>query len=194
MNWIKQILDLIFGTKKNPTPDSSVVFTQIISKYYDRQIIRKLGRDLVFSQWGTKLLMEVIRVTYTGKSTIGVLYVNEVEECYTLEDNDRLGKGKKKIKGGTAIPEGTYNVKITHSKKFRRKLPIIQNVPGFRGIRIHPGNTDKDTEGCLLVGETRGRDFIGRSRKAFNKLFKKIEAAQKAKNNITITVKGTTHV
>jgi hypothetical protein len=63
-------------------------------------------------------------------------------------------------------------------------LPILMNVPNFEGVRIHPGNSNHDTEGCILVGTTRSVDFIGNSRKAFNKLFAKMKTAK----DITITI------
>jgi hypothetical protein len=67
-------------------------------------------------------------------------------------------------------------------------LPEIHNVPNYTGVRIHPGNTDADTEGCILVGKTKGRDFIGNSRAAFDKLFVRIQgAAQREKIFIEVT-------
>ena len=63
-------------------------------------------------------------------------------------------------------------------------LPLLLNVPEFEGVRIHSGNSNHDTEGCILVGKTRSKDFIGQSRKAFDTLFEKM---QKAKD-ITVTI------
>jgi len=106
--------------------------------------------------------------------TIGQLSVNGVPECYTCEDVVRAGP---KVYGQTAIPAGTYGVIVTHSPHFGRDLPLLVNVPGFEGVRIHPGNTAADTEGCILVGMDKGADSIGRSRLAFDALFPKIVAA-----------------
>ncbi len=64
-------------------------------------------------------------------------------------------------------------------------MPHVLNVPGFTGIRIHSGNTDKDTEGCVLVGDTHSDNFIGNSRKAFARLFPILESASNV--NLTIT-------
>jgi len=81
--------------------------------------------------------IEVIRHTFTERSTIGSLYLNGKFECYTLEDVVRVGE---KVPGATAIPEGIYPVQITFSNRFKRDLPLLLNVPNFDGIRIHTGN------------------------------------------------------
>lgn len=124
--------------------------------------------------------LELKRLHRTNNSTIGELYVNGVFECYTLEDKER----EVKIKNETAIPKGVYIVGITLSNRFKRMLPILMNVPNFEGVRIHSGNSNHDTEGCILVGTTRSVDYIGNSRKAFNNLFAKMKTAK----NITITI------
>src|SRR3972149_10690167 len=90
------------------------------------------------------------RKIFTDKSTIGELFVDGVFECFTLED---VVRDDEKIKKVTAIPDGIYTVLVTWSPRFKRQLPLLIDVPGFDGIRIHPGNTADDTEGCLLVGE-----------------------------------------
>lgn len=115
------------------------------------------------------------RTTRTGNSTIGELYVNGAFECFTLEDIER----EEKVHGKTAIPRGRYEVVISFSNRFKKYLPLLLNVPGFAGVRIHPGNCPADTEGCILVGRTRGTDFIGESRKAFAPLFAKMKVAEK---------------
>lgn len=115
--------------------------------------------------------IKIKRLHGTENSTIGELFVNGVWECYTLEDKERAVK----IKGETAIPKGSYKVTINKSNRFKRDLPLLLNVPNFEGVRIHAGNTNHDTEGCVLVGTTRSKDFIGQSRKAFDKLFKKMQ-------------------
>jgi hypothetical protein len=119
-----------------------------------------------------KLLLK--RLHRTESSTIGELYVDGVFECYTLEDIER----EVKIKSETAISKGIYKVIITMSNRFKRQMPLLLNVPNFQGVRIHAGNTNHDTEGCILVGQTRSKDFIGKSRKAYDKLFKKMQNAK----------------
>ena len=116
----------------------------------------------------------VKRLHKTDTSTIGELLIDGLFECYTLEDIER----PVKIKAETAIPKGTYKVIINQSNRFKRLMPLLLNVPNFEGVRIHAGNTNHDTEGCILVGRTRSKDFIGQSRKAYEKLFKKMQAAK----------------
>jgi len=124
--------------------------------------------------------IEVKRLHKTKHSTIGEMTIDGIWECYTLEDIER----EVKIKSETAIPKGTYKVIINQSNRFKKLMPLLLNVPGFEGVRIHSGNTNHDTEGCILVGRTRSNDFIGQSRKAFDTLFAKM---QKAKD-ITLTI------
>ena len=117
--------------------------------------------------------LKVLRQEFSDDSTIGQLMVDGRFECYTLEDRVR----PEKIYGETAIPTGTYRVVVTFSPAFKRRLPLLVDVPGYTGVRIHAGNTKKDTLGCLLVGQSKSRDFIGASRAAFDALMPKIEAA-----------------
>lgn len=127
--------------------------------------------------------LKLIRREFTDKNTIGELHVNGQFECYTLEDCVRA----EKIAGRTAIPAGTYDVVIDFSQRFQRLLPHLLNVPGFEGVRIHPGNTDKDTEGCILVGQTKGQDFVGNSKLAFEALFAKLQGIP-ATEKITLEI------
>ena len=126
------------------------------------------------------MLITIKRLYKTDNSTIGELLIDGVFECFTLEDKER----DVKIKGETAIPKGTYKVIINESNRFKRLLPLLIDVPNFEGVRIHSGNSNHDTEGCILVGQTRNKNYIGQSRKAFEKLFAKM---QKAKT-ITLTI------
>ena len=122
----------------------------------------------------------LIRIANKPTYTIGKLYIDGVYFCDTLEDVDRgLDDSMtekeikaKKIKGQTAIPTGIYTVKITYSPKYKKLMPLVDNVKGYSGIRIHSGNTHKDTEGCLLVGKNKEVGKVLESRKTFNALYK----------------------
>ncbi len=102
--------------------------------------------------------MTLKRIAKKEDYTIGKIYVNEEYLCDTLEPTYRnltADHPERKVQGKTAIPEGRYPVVITRSPKFREWLPLLLNVPHFTGVRIHAGNTAKDTEGCILVGENK---------------------------------------
>ena len=94
--------------------------------------------------------------------TIGKLYIDGSYLCDTLEDEVR--PPGIKIYGKTAIPDGTYKVEMTESPKFNRVMPILINVPNFEGVRIHPGNSATDTEGCILVGKNSVKGGLTESR------------------------------
>lgn len=128
------------------------------------------------------------RIFLGSSATIGELLVNDKHLCDTLED--RVRPEGEKVYGKTAIPEGTYEVKLTHSPRFKKILPEILNVPNFSGIRIHSLNKAEESEGCIGVGEWNGKDtnWISNSRKTFDKLFKLLETANKNKEKITITI------
>jgi hypothetical protein len=117
--------------------------------------------------------LTIKRTDKTPSRTFGSLYVDGKWLCYTLEDAVRGSK----IAGKTAIPAGTYQVIISFSPRFGRDMPILLNVPKFSGVRIHSGNTEDDTDGCLLVGLDRTEDRLVDSRAAYRVLFNKIKAA-----------------
>ena len=107
----------------------------------------------------------VKRIAIRNGYTIGHLSVNGQYFCDTLEDRDRgltstmsrLDIAKIKVKAQTAIPTGRYRIIFTYSPKFRRKMPLLLDVPGFDAIRFHYGNTAADSEGCILVGGTSAK-------------------------------------
>lgn len=129
------------------------------------------------------MILGLKRFYFQEKCTVGKWSIDgEPLNLFSLEDKVREIDGKPvsewKIPCETAIPRGRYKAIITYSEHFGRMLPELQNVPGYTGVRIHPGNTDLQTEGCLLPGKTwTGGDFIGESRAAFEILFEKIRAA-----------------
>lgn len=112
--------------------------------------------------------LTVERFAFKETYTIGRLLVEGKYFCDTLEDKVR--PAGEKIFGKTAIPSGTYQLSITYSPKFKKNLPLVMNVPGFEGIRIHPGNTPEDTEGCLLVGWNKEKGKVLESKATFSAL------------------------
>jgi hypothetical protein len=130
--------------------------------------------------------LELKRRWLTPRSTIGELYVDGAFECFILEDRYRPPP-EPKVFGQTAIPCGRFEVRITPSPRFKRDLPLVMDVPGFKGIRIHAGNDASHTEGCLLPGRERETDKVLESTAAFNALFEKIKNAQ-GPHCITITI------
>lgn len=130
---------------------------------------------------GKELKLKLTRYASIADCTLGQLYVDDELQCVTCEDvvRERPGVAVKewKVQGETAIPQGTYKIIINYSPHFNRELPLLVNVPGFVGVRIHPGNTAADTEGCILVGQKTGAHSVLESRVAFADLFEKIEWA-----------------
>lgn len=132
-----------------------------------------------------KLLLK--RIHFGDTYTVGQLY--EVTDygqsplCYVLEDKVREVDGQDvkvwKEQNNTAIPKGVYDVQITFSNRFQTKLPLLADVPGFTGVRIHSGNSSKDTEGCLLLGMTWDgqSDWVGSSKTAMSLVMPLIEKA-----------------
>ena len=112
--------------------------------------------------------------------TVGTLHVDGHFLCFTLEDRTRhIDTIIDKVAAETAVPSGTYELVVDKSQRFGKPLPRLLNVPYFTGIRIHAGNTAKDTEGCILLGLsfTSGTEFIGSSRKAMHILMAKLATA-----------------
>lgn len=107
--------------------------------------------------------IKIIREILSETETLGSMFINNKFFGYTLEDKDRGLKNtdnladilKNKIKGGTAIPSGTYQIKLSVSNRFKRLMPEVLNVPGFAGVRMHGGNTHLNTEGCPLIARNR---------------------------------------
>ena len=100
--------------------------------------------------------LKLVRNRFYPTHTIGQLYVNDNFFCFTLEDVVRERSGEPverwKIDGETAIPYGIYKVVFEWSNKFGPDTLTLKNVPGFKYIRMHSGNTPADTEGCIIVG------------------------------------------
>lgn len=140
--------------------------------------------------------------------TIGILYVDGVRFCETLEDKDRGLKQtdsyssirSRKVYGETAIPTGTYEIRMDIvSPKYGAvswyqnlcggKMPRLTGVPCFEGILIHPGNTALDSYGCLLVGRNTKVGQVTSSKDTFAALYKKMKAAADRGETITIEIR-----
>lgn len=138
--------------------------------------------------------------------TIGKMYINGAYVCDTLEDKDRgLTSNMSvaqicgvKVHGETAIPTGRYLVDMkTVSPRFggraqyqfcKGRLPRLCNTVGFQGVLIHIGNTAKDTEGCILVGENKAVGQVLNSTATFRKLYPILKAADERGEQIWITI------
>ena len=132
-----------------------------------------------------KMELVLTRDSFLPTRTLGKLYIDNVFECFTCEDTVRDAK----IPGETAIPKSRYKVVITLSNRFKRELPLLLNVPNFEGVRIHSGNTEADTEGCILCGKTRSDAGVFESRLATNNLILKIRNAIQAGREVWITIR-----
>ena len=118
--------------------------------------------------------MKRLTLTRTSRQegyTTGVLHEGGTILCYTLEPPWRDLAHEKKVMGKTAIPEGTYRVRMAPSRKFHRMMPYLMEVPNFTGVMIHPGNSVEDTEGCILVGERDKLNTLMYSRRTFERLY-----------------------
>jgi hypothetical protein len=139
------------------------------------------------------MIVTLRRIAFKPTYTIGKLYIDGNYFCDTVEDVDRgLNDSmteeeikKKKVYGETAIPYGTYKVSITYSPKFKKNLPLVEGVKGFSGIRIHSGNTAKDSLGCIIVGKNKKVGMVLDSRVTMEKLMKVFDT----KENIWLTIR-----
>lgn len=115
--------------------------------------------------------LKLYRFHASNEDTIGMLFVDGIFGCFTLEDQ----KQTVKVPSETRIPVGRYRIFLRtegkHHIQYAAKFPAIhkgmlhlQNVPGFEYILIHIGNTDKDTQGCLLIGDDVRYNALGASR------------------------------
>lgn len=127
--------------------------------------------------------------------TIGKMYIDGDYFCDTLEDrvrdlnkNGKFDNGETKVAGETAIPYGRYQVVVNMSPRFKRELPRLLNVPNFEGILIHRGNTDKDSSGCILVGENKVKGKVINSTPYEQKLVSILKDVQSKGEEIWITI------
>lgn len=133
------------------------------------------------------IALRVQREPSDNGATFGALYVNDCFVCWTLEDVIREPVTRPfsdldpwvrswKQKGATAIPAGRYSIAMEWSEKFQRNLPELKQVPAFTEVKIHPGNSPDDTEGCILVGLDRDHRMVLRSRDALFALMSRLHA------------------
>lgn len=134
------------------------------------------------------ITINVKRKFFGEQYTIGEMFINDIKFCDTLEDKVRNLPVDAKVYGATAIPKGTYNVKMRYSPRFKRRLPEIENVPYFTGVLIHRGNTDADTAGCILLGENTATGRVNNSTKYEIALCQTLEDATRNNRKITITI------
>ena len=140
--------------------------------------------------------LKLIRKYRCSNYCIDKLYINNIYFSDVLEDPDRGLQNsmsleeiqKIKIKGNTCIPYGTYDITITYSPRFKKNLPLLLDVKGFEGIRIHSGNTPQDTEGCLLPGFNKIKGQVVDSRVTTDKLIAQIQQAFNKGEKVTITI------
>lgn len=134
------------------------------------------------------MLVAIERKWKKDTYTIGRVFIDGNFFSNSMEDRDRgLTKNmplvdiqRIKVYGETAIPTGKYKVTMTYSHKYKRMMPQIMNVKGFSGIRIHSGNTAKDSLGCVLLGVATNPDkkeWIGDSRNTCKKFEELLIAA-----------------
>lgn len=150
--------------------------------------------------------LEVLRFADNGDTTMGILMVDGIFECFTIEDQEQKGA---KVKGETRVPNGTYDIKLRKEGGYHTKyaasygamhkgMLCIHNGPNwtlkndgkeFQYILIHTGNTDDHTEGCLLVNDAvSGATFTGSSSKdAYVDLYPKVTKVLEAGGKVTIT-------
>ncbi len=123
--------------------------------------------------------IKLFRVKPLPDCSIGKLSIEGDDfTCYTLER-----------RAGEDIPAGRYKITVDYSPRFQCQLPLVNDVPGYVGIRIHPGNTDKDTHGCILTGQDwAGQDYIYHSRLTFECLFDKIKAALENEEDVWLEI------
>jgi Steigviridae/Suoliviridae L,D-carboxypeptidase/transpeptidase len=154
-------------------------------------ITNVLGAHGRTNQKRRSMKITVTRDKFDDLSTEGTMFVDGVTECFTLEPGK---KDPQRPKG--PIPVGTYVVVMSFSPHFNQKMPHLQNVPGFTDVMIHWGNfegsvnpetglVERDSLGCIMVGETQGTDFVGSSKDAFGHLLTQILAHE---GDITITI------
>ena len=136
-------------------------------------------------------MMEILvdRIFLGETYTIGNLFVNGKYICDTIEDTVRiLHSEADKVKDKTAIPKGRYKVILSYSPHFKRILPELLDVPYFKNIRIHNGNDENDSSGCIIVGLNKTKGKVLNSKETLNKLMTILEPAWEKEKEMYITI------
>lgn len=143
--------------------------------------------------------LTVLRYIDDGESTLGLLFLRKKFFAYTLEDTFR----EEKVAGKTRVPEGIYpldfNKNLTPlTQQYQKSRPWfdyhleVKNIPGFKNVYVHVGNTHKDTEGCLLIADgidaASTSKMITYSRKAYERFYKTISALLKSGEEVQISI------
>lgn len=135
------------------------------------------------------MLIEIIRDDEFPTKTFGKMFIDGRYFGETLEDTDReMEKGGVKVYGESAIPRGRYPVTVSVSRRFGREMPEVLDVPGFRGIRIHGGNTERDTLGCPLLGQVRTGMGVANCKGINDRLLMTIKAALQRGEDVWLDV------
>ena len=140
--------------------------------------------------------LRVIRYCSREDWTLGMLMEDRTFLCYTLEDEHR----EEKVMHETRVPAGRYRITLrteggTHARYIKKYPDMhkgmlwVRDVPNFKWILIHTGNTDEHTSGCLLTGLTSdsSKGFIGRSVDAYKAIYPRIAAALENVEDVFIT-------
>lgn len=136
------------------------------------------------------MLCELVRDDAHPLRTFGKWFVDGVYLSEVLEDTDRrVEDGGVKVPGKTAIPRGRYRMRLSISARFRKVMPEILDVPQFSGVRCHGGNTEKNTEGCPLLGAVRGECGISQCAGVNERLINMMEAAEARGEEIWLEVR-----
>jgi hypothetical protein len=146
------------------------------------------------------MIIDLIRTQFGSDATNGMIFIDGVFECFSLEDEYR----EQKIRGETCIPEGSYEVVLRkeggfHQRyssrySFHKGMLWVKSVPNFEWILFHLGNTDENTAGCILVGDTQqdldvSKDgFIGSSGNAYKKFYPKVAEVLENGEEVTLNV------
>lgn len=167
--------------------------TNLLNDCYDKFVTEEIREQVKHPIMEILVEREYKKIDYT----IGKMYINGEYFCDTLEDTDRgltstmsLAELKEvKEYGRTAIPTGRYPIAYTYSPRFKKHLPLLLQVPAFEGVRIHAGNTHRDTSGCLLLGKNKAVGKVLDSRKTMDEFLRILKPAIEACEDIWITIK-----